>query len=138
MAYWVQINYERKAYFIDLDRISVFVCAPNGRLTFWLPASAIPIIISRQNDVENYYKIYDYIEKLTSQSFCKNWVKLFYEKKEYIIDLDQISSFCYANQKLTFWLPESSNPIVLSKELETDAYEKVKDFLLRKTGKALD
>jgi hypothetical protein len=138
VAYWVKIDYERKTYFIDLDRISVFACAPNGRLTFWLPASSIPIILSHQSNVEDYYKIYNYIEKLTSQSLCKNWVKLFYERQEYIIDLDQIGSFCYANRKLTFWLPESSSPIILSEDIEPDSYEKVKYFLLGKTGKPLD
>ncbi|MDY7016049.1 MAG: hypothetical protein SVX43_21115 [Cyanobacteriota bacterium] len=138
MAYWVKIDYERKAYFIDLDRISVFICAPNGRLTFWLPASSIPIILNRQSNLEAYYKIHDYIKQLTSQSLGRTWVKLFYDRKEYIIDLDRIGSFCYANKKLTFWLPESSTPIVLSEQIEPEAYEKVKDFLTQKTGKPID
>jgi hypothetical protein len=138
VAYWVKINYERKDYFVDLDRISVFTCTPNGRLTFWLPASSIPVILNRQSSPEDYYKILDYIEQLPARSRMGSWIQLFYDRQEYIIDLDTISSFCYANNKLTFWLPDSSLPIVLSQETEPDAYNRVMDFLIKKTGKSIN
>lgn len=137
MAYWVKINYERKDYFVDLDRITVFSCTPNGRLTFWLPASSIPIILNRQNSPEDYYRILDYIEQLPERSLSGVWVRLLYDRQEYIIDLNAIGSFCYANNKLTFWLPDSSLPIVLSLQTEPDAYNKVRNFLLKKTGKSI-
>lgn len=137
MAYWIEINYERKKYFVDLDRIVVFATAPNGRLTFWLPASAIPIILNRQNDTDSYYRVLEYIKTLEVASLSRSWVRFFYERQEYLIDLNSIGSFCYANHKLTFWLPDSSFPIVLSQHTEPEAYEKIRHFISEKTGKSI-
>ncbi|NJK65827.1 MAG: hypothetical protein HC941_04210 [Microcoleus sp. SU_5_3] len=65
---WIKINYDRKEFAIDLSRISSFVCEPNGRLSFWLPDSAITIIITRQANPDAYQKVHDYIKNTTGQS----------------------------------------------------------------------
>ncbi|MBZ8181900.1 MAG: hypothetical protein SAL07_18730 [Oscillatoria sp. PMC 1051.18] len=138
MAYWVKVKYERNEYVVDLDRISVFVVAPNGRVTFWLPDSSIPIIINRQANADDYQQVLQYVNQISSHSLMGAWVKIFYDRSEYVIDLNRISSFCYSpNDKVTFWLPDSSMPIIITKQGDPDSYTKVINFIFRKTGHSL-
>lgn len=69
MGNWLRISYDRSDYLIDLDRISAFCHSPNGKLTFWLPESSIPVIISPQSDLESYNRVMDFIKQKTGQSF---------------------------------------------------------------------
>ncbi|MBE9128758.1 MULTISPECIES: hypothetical protein [unclassified Coleofasciculus] len=138
MAYWIKITYERSDYVIDLDRISAFACAPSGKITFWLPNSAHQIIINQQSDSEGYHQILDYIKEVLAQSLSGSWIRVNYERNEYIIDLNRISSFCYASRsKLTFWLPDSSIPIIISEQNDPDTYQRILDYVKRKTGYVL-
>ncbi|MEC4986803.1 MAG: hypothetical protein SAJ37_18520 [Oscillatoria sp. PMC 1068.18] len=135
MAYWIKVKYERKYYLVDLDRISVFAVAPNGRITFWLPDSSIPIIMNRQANVDDYQQILQYINQISSHSLMGNWVKIFYDRNEYVIDLNRISSFCYYSQnKVSFWLPDSSREIIITQQGDPESYSKIVNFILRKTG----
>ncbi|MEA5471998.1 hypothetical protein [Spirulina sp. 06S082] len=138
MAHWVKIKYERQHYIVNLDRISAFASSPNGRVTFWLPDSSIPIIVIQQNSPEDYQKIQDYIQAIVENSLLGCWMRLFYDRCEYFINLHQIGSFAYtANGKLTFWIPDSSVPIILTKQNDPESYEKIKDFIFKKTGEIL-
>ncbi|MBE9115905.1 hypothetical protein IQ249_08370 [Lusitaniella coriacea LEGE 07157] len=134
MAYWVKINYERNIYFVDLNRIGSFSCASNGRLTFWLPESSIPIILNRQGNSEDYNKILNYINRIDAFAPSGYWFKFSYEGQEYWVDLNQISSFCYAKNKLTFWLPNSSLPIILTQNSDRESYNAIMDFAIQRTG----
>jgi hypothetical protein len=61
-----------------------------------------------------------------------------YERNEYIIDLNRISSFCHSSSgRLTFWLPDSSIPIIINEQKDQDTYQKILDFIQRKTGHIL-
>ena len=59
------------------------------------------------------------------------WSKITYEKSTYIIDLDTISAFSSEpdNKRLTFWLPNSSQPIILNPQGNSEAYKQVLDYL---------
>ncbi|MEG4351952.1 hypothetical protein QUA70_15785 [Microcoleus sp. LAD1_D5] len=59
------------------------------------------------------------------------WSKITYEKSTYIIDLDTISAFSSEldNKRLTFWLPNSSQPIILNPQGNYEAYKQVLDYL---------
>ena len=138
MAYWIKITYERNKYVIDLDRISAFACAPNGKITFWLPDSAIPIILTPQSNYRDYQQVLDYTQKLASHSLLGSWIKIIYERNEYLIDLNRISSFRhYPSSKLMFWLPDSSIPIIINSYKDLDTYQKILDYIERKTGHIL-
>jgi len=138
VAYWIRITYERNSYVVDLDQISAFACAPNGKITFWLPNSGIPIIINRQSNYKDYQQVLAYIQKLTTHSLLGSWLKIFYERNEYIIDLNRISSFChYPSGKLVFWLPDSSIPIIVNSYNNLDVYQKIIDYIQRRTGHIL-
>lgn len=65
---WIKFVFERDTYVVDLNRISSFVCAENGRLMFWLPDGKIQIIIHPQNNPEAYQQILDYVEKMAGQA----------------------------------------------------------------------
>lgn len=135
MAYWIRINYDRHEYVIDLDRISAFASAPNGKITFWLPNSAHQIIINQQNDPEGYHQVLDYVKQVSAHSLSGSWIHIIYERNEYVIDLNRISSFCHAaSGKLTFWLPDSSIPIIINEQKDPDSYQKILDYIKRKTG----
>ena len=62
MAYWIKFSYEREIHVVDLDQISAFVYAPNGRLTFWLPESAIPVVLTPQSNPEAHCAVLDYLK----------------------------------------------------------------------------
>lgn len=59
------------------------------------------------------------------------WIKLIYDKNSYIIDLDTISAFSKEldNNRIAFWLPHSSQPIILNPHANSDAYKQVIDYL---------
>jgi hypothetical protein len=67
--YWVEINYERNKYLVNLKCISSFASEPNGRITFWLPDGAIPIVINPQSSKEDYQKVMNYIQRATGHYF---------------------------------------------------------------------
>ncbi|NET57330.1 MAG: hypothetical protein F6K47_14535 [Symploca sp. SIO2E6] len=138
MAYWIKITYERNKYVVDLDRISAFACAPNGKVTFWLPDSAIPIILTRHSNSQDYQQVWNFIQKLATHSLLGSWIRIFYERNEYFIDLNRISSFChYPSGKLVFWLPDSSIPIIINSYNNFDSYHKILNYIQRKTGHIL-
>lgn len=138
MAYWIKVTYERNEYVVDLDRLSAFACAPNGKITFWLPNSSIPIIINQQSNPEGYQQILDYIREVSAHSLAGSWLQITYERNDYIIDLNRISSFCHSSSgRLTFWLPDSSIPIIINEQKDPDTYQKLLDYVKRRTGHPL-
>ncbi len=136
MAYWVKIRYERNEYIVNFERVGAFCHEQNGRVTFWLPDSAIPIVINPKSNVEDYQKILEYIEQVSGLQFERAyWVRIYYERNEYVINLDYISSFCQEpNGRITFWLPDSSIPIIINPVSNPESYHKVIEYLQRVTG----
>jgi len=132
----VKILYERKEYVVNFERVHAFCYERNGRVTFWLPDSAIPIVINPQNNLEDYQKVLDYIECVTELKLNHAyWVKILYEKNEYVINLDCISSFCHeSNGRITFWLPDGTIPIVINPVSNPESYEKVVKYVEKATG----
>ena len=65
------------------------------------------------------------------------WSKFTYEKSTYIIDLDTISAFSSEpdNKRVTFWLPNSSLPIILNPQGNQEAYKQVLDYLKKTTDR---
>lgn len=138
MAYWIKVTYERNEYVIDLDRLSAFACAPNGKITFWLPNSAFPIILSKQSNPDDYQQVWDYIQQVSAYSLSGSWIQLNYERNDYLVDLNRISSFCHSpSGKLTFWLPDSTIPIIINEQNDPDTYQKILNYITRKTGHRL-
>jgi hypothetical protein len=136
VAYWVKIYYERNEYVVNFERVSAFCHERNGRITFWLPNSGIPIVVNPQNNFEDYTKILDYIKYATGQGFENTyWVKILDDRKEYVVNLDSISSFCYEpNGRITFWLPDSTIPIIINPTSNTESYGKVMEYIHKTTG----
>ncbi|MDZ8024979.1 MAG: hypothetical protein RMY36_022950 [Nostoc sp. SerVER01] len=136
MTYWVKILYERKEYVVNFERVHAFCYERNGRVTFWLPDSAIPIVINPQNNLEDYQKVLDYLECVTELELNHAyWVKIIYEKNEYVINLDCISSFCHEpNGRITFWLPDGTIPIIINPVSNPESYEKVVKYVEKATG----
>jgi hypothetical protein len=138
VAYWIRVTFERNEYVVDFDRLSAFACAPNGNITFWLPNSAFPIIVNQQNNPAGYQQVLDYIQKVSAHSLSGSWIQVSYERNDYVIDLNRISSFCYSpSNRLTFWLPDSSIPIIINEQKDPDTYQKIQDYIQRKTGHVL-
>ncbi|MCL1466820.1 hypothetical protein [Argonema galeatum] len=138
MAYWIKINYERKEYVIDLDRVCTFSYELNGRITFWLPDSSFPIVINPQGHPEAHQKVLSYIQEATGHDFESYWVKIYYERNDYLINLKFISTFsCEQNGRITFWLPDNAMPIVIHPQTNLEAYEKVISYIKQITGYTL-
>ena len=139
MGYWVQVLYDRKKYIVNFDRVNAFCYEKNGRVTFWLPDCAIPIVLNSQSNLEDYQKILRYLEYVTDLEIeTAQWVKILFEQKEYIINLTCISSFCQeANGRITFWLPDGTIPIIINPVSNPESYEKVLKFVQKSTGYSL-
>jgi hypothetical protein len=139
VAYWVKILYERKKYVVNFDRINAFCYEQNGRVTFWLPDSAIPIVINPQSNPQDYQKILKYIERVTGLELeDAYWVKIIYENNEYVINLTCISSFCQeSNGRITFWLPDGTIPIIINPTSNPESYQKVLQYVQKATGYSL-
>jgi hypothetical protein len=139
VAYWVKILYERREYVVNFERVHAFCYEINGRVTFWLPDSAIPIVINRHKSSEDYQKIIDYLECVTRLELDHaQWVKIIYEKNEYVINLNCISSFCHEpNGRITFWLPDGTIPIIINPASNPESYEKVVKYIKKTTGYCL-
>ncbi|MDJ0616122.1 MAG: hypothetical protein QNJ63_05110 [Calothrix sp. MO_192.B10] len=136
MAYWVKILHEKKEYIVNFERVTAFCHEPNGRITFWLPDIAIPIIINPQSNLKDHQKVLEYIQQLNLLEFEDSyWVKILYERKEYVINLTAISSFCHEpNGRITFWLPDSTIPIIINPVSNPDSYEQVVNYIHKSTG----
>ena len=135
MAYWIKIDYERSTYLIDLDSISAFSCQSDHRITFWLPNSSQPIILNKQNSGDSYQLVLNYIKDKTSQVDNHWWIKMRYDRHEWFIDFNCISTFaCEPNGRITFWLPDSTKDIIINKRSNPEAYEKVIAFIKKVTG----
>ena len=65
------------------------------------------------------------------------WSKITYEKNTYIIDLDTISAFSSEpdNKRITFWLPNSSLPIILNPQGNHEAYKQILEYIKRTTDR---
>lgn len=141
MAYWIKIDYERSKYLIDLDSITAFSCQPNNRITFWLPNSSQPIILTKQSSQDSYHLVLQYIQKkidITAQGDDNWWVKIIYDRHEWFIDLNCISTFaCEPNGRVTFWLPDSTKDIIINPHSNPEAYAKVLEFIQTVTGYSL-
>ncbi|HLO47145.1 MAG TPA: hypothetical protein VK211_01765 [Kamptonema sp.] len=66
------------------------------------------------------------------------WIKINYERGIYLIDLESISAFSseIENKRVTFWLPNSSQPIVLNPQNNLDAYKQVLEYIKKTTERA--
>jgi len=139
VAYWVKILYERKEYVVNFDRVNAFCYEKNGRVTFWLPDCAIPVVINPQNNLPDYQKILQYIERVTGLDLdSAHWVKINYERNQYVIYLNCISSFCQeSNGRITFWLPDGTIPIIINPVSNPESYQKVLNFVQNTTGYSL-
>ncbi len=137
MAYWLKISYEKKEYVVNFERVSAFCYEQNNRVTFWLPDCAIPIVINPQTNQQDYQKVLEYIQHVTEAELENSyWVKIHYERNEYVINLNCISSFCYepSNGRITFWLPDGIIPIIINPVSNPESYEKVVSHIQKTTG----
>jgi RAB protein geranylgeranyltransferase component A len=136
VAYWVKLFYERKEYVVNFERINTFCYEKNGRVTFWLPDSAMPIVINPQNSLHDYQKILDYLEHVKGLELDNaHWVKINFDRNEYVVNLTCISSFCYeANGRITFWLPDVTIPIIINPTNNPESYQKVLQYIQQSTG----
>jgi hypothetical protein len=139
VAYWAKIFYERKEYVVNFERVNAFCYEQNGRVTFWLPDSAIPVVINPHSNLDDYQKILEYIQLVTGFELDNAyWVKIIYERNEYVINLNCISSFCHeTNGRITFWLPDGTIPIIINPVSNPESYEKVLEFVQKETGYSL-
>lgn len=138
MAYWIKFSYEREIHVVDLDQISAFVYAPNGRLTFWLPESSIPVVLTPQSNPEAHCAVLDYLKQRTTYFPRSTWIRMPYDRSEYYIDLSRISAFSFApNGRISFCLPAGGMTLALNAHNCGDGYQVVMDYIQKTTGHSL-
>jgi len=128
VADWVKIPEHRQIYLVDLEQITAFIHGRNGRLSFWLPNSAIPIVLTQASNPDTYARIAAYTEHLLNTSEPQQWFKLNYDRSTYVVDLARGGSFCYGpGRKVTFWLPDAGLPVILTPQSNGPDYQAVCD-----------
>ncbi len=139
MGYWIKINYDRGIYLIDLESISAFSSeVENKRITFWLPNSSLPIILSPQNNLDAYKLVLEYIKKTTERASKGWWVTINYDRKEFFIDLTKMTTFVWEpNGRLSFCLPDSAINIIINPQANVEAYQKINEFIQKTTGHSM-
>lgn len=140
MAYWIKIVYDRETYAIDLDAIGAFSLSSNKKINFWLPDGKIPICIHSQSNPESYQQVFDYIQKIELRDRkSADWIKFEYDRSEYTIDLNQITAFSQDSNsgRISFWVPDSGDRIILHPRSDFEAYSKVQHYIEQKIGYSL-
>ncbi|MEA5420754.1 hypothetical protein VB712_16095 [Spirulina sp. CCNP1310] len=138
MADWVKIPEHRQIYLVDLEQITAFIHGRNGRLSFWLPNSAIPIVLTQASNPDTYARIAAYTEHLLNTTEPQQWFNLDYDRSTYVVNLARVSSFCYGpGRKVTFWLPDAGLPVILTPQSNGPDYQAVCDFVEGYTGYVL-
>ena len=138
MAYWIKISEDRKQYIVNLERIGAFCAEANQRIKFWLPDSGQPLVVNGQANPDVYQMLSNYIDKITSQGIPNNWIRVEYERKEYLINLNRIHAFtCDTGKRITFWLPDGVEPIILNPQSYPEVYHQVQEYIRTTTGYSL-
>jgi hypothetical protein len=68
------------------------------------------------------------------------WIKINYErdKQVFVLDLDRISAFSLSwNGRLTLYFPNGESSLVITQQSEPEAYQKILDYVEKKTGHSL-
>jgi hypothetical protein len=66
------------------------------------------------------------------------WVKIRFERNDYVIDLDRIAAFCHApNGKISFALPDNDITITLMQQNDPEGYQAIVDYIEKQTGYSL-
>ncbi len=62
------------------------------------------------------------------------WLKMSYERNDYVIDLDRIAVFCHApSGKVSFHLPDGT-PIIINQQSNPEIYRLILDYVEKTTG----
>lgn len=63
------------------------------------------------------------------------WIKITYDRNTYVIDLDRVSSFIYTpNGRISFCLPDGGNCLIINQQSNSEAYQKLLDYIEKTTG----
>lgn len=67
-----------------------------------------------------------------------HWIKLTYERNNYVIDLDRIVAFCQLpNGRISFALPAANTTIVVNQQSDPDSYQAILEYIKQQTGQSL-
>jgi hypothetical protein len=67
------------------------------------------------------------------------WIKLTFERNNYVIDLDRIAAFCQSpNSRISFVLPDSNLTIVVNQQSDPETYQQILDFIHERSGYSLN
>lgn len=58
------------------------------------------------------------------------WIKLTYERNQYVIDLERIAAFCYIpNGRISFALPDGNTTIVVNQQNDPTTYKLLQEYI---------
>lgn len=130
VSHWIQFSYERQDYLVDLTSIRFFARDASQRISFWLPDSAMPIVLMPHDHPETYQQVLAFIDRRLDAYPNAYWVKLLYDRRDYFINLSAVRAFArQSSGRLTFWLPDNGQDIVLHPMVNAEAYQLVSDYI---------
>jgi hypothetical protein len=66
------------------------------------------------------------------------WIKITYERNDYVINLARIATFCRTpSGRISFAVPDSNITIVLNPQSNPEAYQQILDYIKKQTGYSL-
>jgi hypothetical protein len=130
VSHWIQFSYERQDYLVDLTSIRFFARDASQRISFWLPDSAMPIVLMPHDHPDTYQQVLAFIDRRRDFHPNAYWVKLLYDRRDYFINLSAVRAFArQSSGRLTFWLPDNGQDIVLHPVVNAEAYQLVNDYI---------
>jgi hypothetical protein len=139
VADWLSFNYERSDYWVNLHTVHTFRLAEDGRMTFWLRDSGIPIVLQAPLQPQAYARVQAHCQQLSGAIATQpppptvHWLTMAYDRAHYWVDLGAVSAYSRAeNGRITFWLPDNGQPIILHPKQDQPAYDDVVAYLVQR------
>ncbi len=144
MTDWLTFNYERSDYWVNLHTVHAFRLADDGRITFWLRDSGIPIVLQAPLQPQAYARVQAYCQRLPEAiatpplPATAHWLNITYDRAHYLVDMGAVTAYSRAeNGRITFWLPDNGQPIILHPKQDQPAYSDVAAYLAQQVDPTL-
>lgn len=139
MSYWVKLREERQTYVVNLDQVRAFTFIEHGRVSFFVAGNPQEIVLTVKSNPHEYRLVLAYVRSLSDGAVAGNWVTLKYDRDIVVFNLQSIHSFrLLASGKLSFFLPDSAQEIVLQEGTHGNVYRKVLRYVQQVSRDPMD
>ncbi|MEB3273821.1 MAG: hypothetical protein ACO4CG_04450 [Prochlorothrix sp.] len=139
MSYWVKLRDERQTYVVNLDQVNAFTFIEHGRVSFFVAGNPQEIVLTVKSNPHEYRLVLAYVRTLSDGTVPGHWITLKYDRVILVFNLHHIHSFCVLDSgKLSFFLPDSSQEIVLQENPHGEVYRRIYRYVQQVSRNPMD